>query len=94
MTPERLQFIKDRLMKNQSAPDAAALGLELCEALGARLQPVNAAQEQAHAFSTPTAFKSGPDGEALLVPPEEPAHPEAKPDESHRSESKSKKSNR
>lgn len=33
MTPERLQFIKDRLTRHQSCPDAIELGLELARAL-------------------------------------------------------------
>jgi hypothetical protein len=36
---ERLQFIKHRITRNQSAPDVAALALELCEALEKHVQP-------------------------------------------------------
>lgn len=39
MTPERLAVIKDRIIKNQSAPDMPELALELVAALEKHVKP-------------------------------------------------------
>lgn len=56
MTPDRLLFIETRLLKHQSAPDAAELGLELLAEVRRLSTPSTVLVGHAHATPPEVAF--------------------------------------